>query len=48
MNQMPSLPGSGSIWFTVAPVHAWMAGCIRTVLPTAENEKGGLMPVTLY
>jgi hypothetical protein len=45
---MPSLPGSGSIWFTVAPVQAIMAGCIRTVEAAGENEKGGLLPLTLY
>jgi hypothetical protein len=40
MNQMPSFPASGSIWFKEAPAmaHAEMAGRIRTVEPTAEKE----------
>ena len=38
---MPSFPGSGSIWLTVAPVHAQMAGSIRTVLPTGEKREIG-------
>jgi hypothetical protein len=38
MNQMPSLPGSGSSWLLmVAPVQAMMAGCIRTVAAAGEN-----------
>jgi len=45
---MPSLAGSGSIWFTVASIQAVMAGCLRIVEPTGENEKGGLTPLTLY
>ena len=39
MNQMPSFPGSGSIWFKEAPVpaHAEMAGRLQMVLPTGEK-----------
>ena len=48
MNQMPSFPGSGSTWFTVAPVQAMIAGCSRTVEPTLVKLKGWLIPVTLY
>ena len=29
-----------------APVQAWMAGCIRTVLPTGEKVKFGGVPLT--
>ena len=39
MNQMPSIPGSGSIRLTVAPVQALMAGCIRTVDPTGAKAE---------
>jgi hypothetical protein len=39
MNQMPSLPGSGSsLPLIVAPVQAVMPGCVRMVEPTDENE----------
>jgi hypothetical protein len=47
MNQMPSFPGSGSIWFNVTPVHAMKAGRLQTVEPTAENVKL-VVPLTLY
>src|SRR6266542_2886292 len=47
MNQIPSFPGSGSIWFTVE-LHTLMAGCSRTVGPTLLKLKGWLTPVTVY
>jgi hypothetical protein len=48
MNQMPSLPGSGWYWPTVAPVpaHTVIAGCVRTVDATGENVKL-VVPLTL-
>jgi hypothetical protein len=46
MNQSPSLPGAGSIWFTVAPVHAMTAGRLQTVGLTGENVKL-VVPLTL-
>jgi hypothetical protein len=45
--QIPSLPGSGLISFTVASVHALMAGCMRTVLPACVNEKFVGPPLTV-
>jgi len=47
MNQDPSFSGSGSSRFTVAPVQAQIAGCIRMVLPTGEKLKL-VVPLTLY
>jgi hypothetical protein len=47
MNQMPSFPGSGWSWFTVAPAQAMMAGCMRTVEPTPENVKLVGPPLTV-
>jgi hypothetical protein len=46
MNQRPSLPGSGSIWFIVSPVQAMMAGRLQTVEARGENEKL-VVPLTL-
>ena len=45
MNQMPSVPCAGSIWFTVAPVQAVIAGCSCTVEPAAVKLNGWLIPV---
>jgi hypothetical protein len=42
----PSTPGSGSIVLLVAPVHAPVAGVIRTVDPIGEKTKF-VVPATL-
>src|ERR1043166_482603 len=45
---MPSLPRSGTMRTSVAPVQASIAGFSRCVEPTAEKLNGLAVPETLY